>query len=191
MTDASAEIVPEAAPETAAGTASAAVPDAAFELAQVNISRLKFPLDSDELKPFVDALDPVNADADAADGFAWRLQSEEGNATDISFFGDDWLIVNMSVWRDANALTTYMYQGGHREIMSRRREFFERVAESMTTLWWVPAGHRPTVAEAESRLLHLRTNGPTPYAFTLRTSFPPQGAEPVAFTIPEDLGCSV
>ncbi|MFJ4620460.1 DUF3291 domain-containing protein [Streptomyces sp. NPDC088812] len=162
----------------------------AFELAQVNLARLKFPLDSPELKDFVDALDPVNADADAAAGFVWRLQSEAGDATDIPVFGDDWLIVNMSVWRDTDALTAYMYQGRHREMLSRRREWFGRVQEAMTTLWWVPAGHRPTVAEAEARLLHLRAHGPTPYAFTLRTSFPAQGAQPVAFEVPEGLGCS-
>ncbi|MFG2127642.1 DUF3291 domain-containing protein [Streptomyces sp. NPDC048751] len=164
---------------------------AAFELAQVNLARLKAPLDSPQLKDFVDALDPVNADADNADGFVWRLQSEEGDATDIAVFGDDWLIINMSVWRDADALTTYMYQGHHREMLARRREWFERVQEAMATLWWVPAGHRPTVAEAESRLLHLRTHGPTPYAFTLRTSFPPGVGEPVALDVPDDLGCSV
>lgn len=49
----------------------------------------------------------------------------------------------------------------------------------MTTLWWVPAGHRPSVAEAESRLLHLRGHGPTPYALTLRTSFPPGVTAPM------------
>ncbi|MDO0936280.1 DUF3291 domain-containing protein [Streptomyces sp. DG2A-72] len=153
--------------------------DIVYELAEVNIARLKFPLDSPELKDFVDALDPVNADADAADGFVWRLQSDDGDATDIQVFGDEWLIINMSVWRDANALTAYMYQGRHREMLARRREWFERVEEAMMAMWWVPAGHRPTVAEAESRLLHLRTNGPTPYAFTLRTSFPAEGAQPV------------
>lgn len=94
----------------------------------------------------------------------------------MSVFGDEWLIINLPMWRDTNALTAYMYQGRHREMPARRREWFERVQEAMTTLWWVPKGHRPTVAEAESRLLHLRTNGPTPYAFTLRTWFPPQGS---------------
>lgn len=163
----------------------------AYELAQANIGRLKAPLDSPQLKDFVDNLDPVNADADAADGFVWRLEGDSGDATDIAVFGDEWLIINMSVWRDANALTAFMYQGGHREMLARRREFFERVQEAMTVLWWVPAGHRPTVAEAEARVLHLRTNGPTPYAFTLRTSFPAQGAEPVALEVPGDLGCSV
>ncbi|MFM9366775.1 DUF3291 domain-containing protein [Streptomyces sp. Da 82-17] len=151
--------------------------DASHELAQVNIARLKFPLDSPELKDFVDALDPVNAVADAADGFVWRLQSESGNATDVPVLDDAWLIVNMSVWRDANALTAFMYQGQHRELLARRREWFERVEEAVTALWWVPAGHRPTVAEAEQRLLHLRTNGPTPHAFNLRTSFPPGAAQ--------------
>ncbi|MEU6100279.1 DUF3291 domain-containing protein [Streptomyces flaveolus] len=163
--------------------------DAAYELAQVNIARLKAPLDSPQLKDFVDGLDPVNADADSAEGFVWRLQSEAGDATDIPVLGDSWLIINMSVWRDANALTAFMYQGQHREMLARRREWFERVAEAMATLWWVPAGHRPTVAEAESRLLHLRTHGPTPYAFTLRTSFPAGASTPVAVEVPEGLGC--
>ncbi|MEU0393122.1 DUF3291 domain-containing protein [Streptomyces sp. NPDC006208] len=144
-----------------------------YELAQVNIGRLKHPLDSPELKDFVDNLDPVNAVADAADGFVWRLQNDSGNATDLRVFGDDWLLVNMSVWRDTNALTAFMYQGTHRELLARRYEFFERVQEVMTTMWWVESGHRPTVREAEERLLHVREHGPTERAFTLRKSFPP------------------
>ncbi|PZH06434.1 DUF3291 domain-containing protein [Streptomyces sp. NTH33] len=166
------------------------LPAPAHELAQVNIARLKAPLDSPRLKDFVDALDPVNADADSAEGFVRRLQSDSGNATDVPVLGDDRLIVNMSVWRDTDALTAFMHQGRHREMPARRREWFERPAEAVTALWWVPAGHRPTVAEAEARLLHLRANGPTPYAFTLRTSFPPGASEPVRGEVPERLGCS-
>ncbi|MER5218774.1 DUF3291 domain-containing protein [Streptomyces flaveus] len=164
---------------------------AAYELAQVNIARLKAPLDSPQLKDFVDNLDPVNADAEAADGFVWRLKGDSGDATDVSVFGDEWLIINLTMWRDTNALTAYMYQGRHREMLARRREWFEKMQEAMTALWWVPAGHRPTVAEAEARLLHLRTHGPTPYAFSLRTSFPARAAEPVVVELPEDLGCPI
>lgn len=155
-------------------------PPATYELAQVNIARLEAPLDSPRMKDFVEALDPVNAAADASDGFVWRLQNDSGNATDVPVFGDEWLIVNMSTWRDTNALTAFIYQGQHREMLARRREWFERLAEAVTALWWVPAGHRPTVAEAEERLLHLRAHGPTEYAFTLRMSFPPGEARPVA-----------
>ncbi|MFD5061607.1 MULTISPECIES: DUF3291 domain-containing protein [unclassified Streptomyces] len=151
-------------------------PQPGHELAQVNVARLRFPLDSPELKDFVDALDPVNAVADRATGFIWRLRSETGNATDIPVFGDSWLIVNMSVWRDTDALTAFMYQGQHRELLARRREWFERVAEAMTALWWVPTGERPTVQDAEERLRHLREHGPTERAFTLRTGFPAPAA---------------
>lgn len=165
--------------------------ESTHELAQVNISRLKAPVESPQLKDFVDHLDPVNADAEAADGFVWRLKSEEGNATDIPVFDDAWLIINMSVWRNTDALTAFMYQGRHREMLGRRAEWFERVREAMTALWWIPKGHRPTVAEAEARLLHLRAHGPTPYAFTLRTSFPPGASTPVTGEVPDGPGCSV
>ena len=95
---------------------------------------------------------------------------------ELRIFGDEWLMVNMSVWRDNNALTAFMYQGMHRELLARRYEFFERMREVMTTMWWVPAGHRPTIAEAEERLVHVREHGPTQYAFTLRKPFPAPGA---------------
>lgn len=160
------------------GTAKTTEYGTRHELAQVNIGRLTAPLDSEQLRDFAEGLDPVNAVADASDGFAWRLKDDSGDATSFRIFDDAWLLVNMSVWRDTNALTAFMYQGQHRELLSRRREFFERLDEAVTALWWVPAGHRPTLEEAEERLVHLRTHGPTPYAFTLRTAFPAGDAGP-------------
>ncbi|GAB2829629.1 hypothetical protein GCM10027200_31620 [Lentzea nigeriaca] len=44
-------------------------------------------------------------------------------------------------------------------------------AEAMTALWWVPAGHRPSVAEAEERLVHLRAHGPSSHVFTLKETY--------------------
>ncbi|GHD11016.1 hypothetical protein GCM10010334_66890 [Streptomyces finlayi] len=129
------------------------------------------------MKDFVEALEPVNATADAAEGFVWRLESEGGDATEIRIFEDDWLIVNMSVWRDAESLKAFIYAGRHRDLLKRRNEWFERVAEAMTALWWVPEGHRPGVREAEERLTLLREQGPTERAFTLRAEFPAPGAE--------------
>lgn len=147
-----------------------------YELAQVNIGRLQAPLDAPAMKDFTDNLDPVNAVADAADGFVWRLQGDSGDATQFRIYDDEWLLVNMSVWRDMDALKAFMYEGTHRRLLARRREFFERLSEAVTTLWWVPAGHRPTVKEAEERLTRLREHGPTAYAFTLRQAFTPPAA---------------
>jgi hypothetical protein len=56
--------------------------------------------------------------------------------------------------------------------MRRRREWFDRM-EFHLALWWVPAGHRPTVAEAQERLEHLRKHGSTDYAFQLNDTVAP------------------
>ncbi|MCC3761922.1 DUF3291 domain-containing protein [Glycomyces sp. TRM65418] len=145
---------------------------AGYELAQVNIGRMLAPLDSPAMRDFVDNLDEVNAAAEAAEGFVWRLVDEEGdNATGFRFYGDEWLIVNMSVWTSAEALRAYVYGPAHRPFLQRRREWFEHLAEAITALWWVPAGERPTVEEAEKRLTLLREKGPTIEAFTMKDSF--------------------
>jgi hypothetical protein len=144
-----------------------------YELAQVNISRLSAPIDSPLLADFVAALDPVNAVADQAPGFRWRLRTEDNNATAIRVFDDDWLIMNMSVWTSPEALNAYIYDDAHRSILRDRRKWFAKPDTAMTALWWVAEGHRPTVAEAEERLAHLRTHGPTAYSFTLRETFAP------------------
>jgi heme-degrading monooxygenase HmoA len=147
-----------------------------YQLAQVNIARLLAPLESEQLSSFVAALDPVNASADDAPGFVWRLQSEDGNATGIQAFnwdvqGTAGVIVNMSVWESLEHLAHWVYGDLHRAVLRQRRNWFERVAEATTALWWLPAGHTPNVAEAESRVLHLRSHGPTPHAFTFKQSF--------------------
>ncbi|HEX6423233.1 MAG TPA: DUF3291 domain-containing protein [Acidimicrobiales bacterium] len=141
-------------------------------LAQVNVARLRAPLDTPELTDFVAALDPVNALADAAPGFVWRLQTDEGDATSIRAFDDDMIIVNMSVWASLEALRVFVYRSDHRTFLARRRQWFERMDAPMVALWWVPAGHRPTVAEAKQRLDALDRLGATPEAFTFRRSFP-------------------
>jgi hypothetical protein len=147
---------------------------ATHHLAQVNIARLLAPLESDQLKGFVDALDPVNALADKAPGFVWRLQTEEGDATALRPFGhDDMLLINMSVWESVETLREFVYKADHRDIMVQRRQWFEHMKDTYLALWWVPAGHEPTVEEAKERLSLLAENGPTPEAFTFRTPFPP------------------
>lgn len=160
-----------------------------YELAQVNVARLAAPLDDPLLADFVASLDPVNAAADRAPGFVWRLQTEDGNATAIQAFAWDagessGVIVNMSVWTDVAHLADFVYGEIHRQVLRRRREWFEAMKEAFTACWWVPAGERPTTDHAEERVAHLRGHGPTPRAFTLRDHYPApdteRATEPVA-----------
>ena len=143
------------------------------QLAQLNIALPRAPLDAPLLAEYVATRAPLNALADRSPGFVWRLQTEEGDATAIRAFGDDRLIVNLSVWESLQALRAFAYGGEHLAVMRRRREWFEPAVEAHLALWWVPAGQIPTVEEAERRLEHLRARGSTPRAFTFREIHPP------------------
>ncbi len=140
-------------------------------LAQLNIGRLVAPQDDPRVAEFMDALEPINALADASLGFVWRLQDDSGNATSIQGFDDDSIIVNMSVWESIAALRAFVYSSEHKRYLARRKEWFQPFDDLLLVLWNVPDGHRPTVQEARERLEHLEAHGPTPHAFTFRESF--------------------
>ena len=142
-----------------------------FHLTQLNIAILKEPLDSPVLADFIANLERINALAENSPGYIWRLKTEEGNATAFRPL-DENTIVNMSVWKDIESLRHYVYRSAHTEIMSRRKEWFERMSEAFMVLWWIPDDHRPTINEALDKLEHLRQHGPTPNAFTFRNPFP-------------------
>ena len=153
-----------------------------WRLAQINIAKFRAPIDSPLIAGFVDMLDPINALADAAPGFVWRLQTDEGNATSIHAFDDDLILVNMSMWDSVEALNAFVYRSPHFEMFRRRREWTEHMERPYIALWWIPAGTIPTVEEGKRRLDALNERGPTPEAFTFTTTFPaPSGAEtPIA-----------
>ena len=144
---------------------------AGYELAQINIARFRLPADHVANRDFMDALDAVNAIAGARDGFVWRLVGEGNDATDVAVNDDPHVIANMSVWRDVAALAAFVYRDTeHLAIMRRRKEWFDHIAV-FQALWWVPAGHFPTVAEGVARIDMLAANGPTADAFTFRQPF--------------------
>lgn len=138
-------------------------------LAQINIARARAPMDDAMMQGFVDRLDEINALADTSRGFVWRLQTEEGNATYLRPFDDERILVNMSVWESLEALKEYVYKTAHAELLRDRRSWFDKFDGAMLALWWVEAGHIPTIDEAKERLARLETHGPTPFAFTFRS----------------------
>ncbi|MGN6151956.1 MAG: DUF3291 domain-containing protein [Lysobacteraceae bacterium] len=159
-----------------------------YALAQLNIAVMLEPYDSPRMRDFVDNLDRINGLADASDGFLWRLQTDEGNASALRPMGEETLI-NVSVWRDVEALSGFVHRSAHVEIMRRRREWFERMAEAHMVLWWVPRDHRPSVEEALERLAHLRRHGATAEAFDFRRPFPAPDAPSTAAVAPIDDAC--
>lgn len=146
------------------------------DLAQLNIARLRAPIDSPLLADFVAALDGINELAESSPGFVWRLQTEDGDATGVRIGDDESLIVNLTVWESLDALAEFTYRSAHAAVMRRRRTWFAPMSESHLVLWWVPAGHHPDVAEAQTRLGELRRDGPGPRGFTFRVPFDPPRA---------------
>jgi hypothetical protein len=150
-----------------------------MHLAQLNIGRLRAPLEDPRSDGFRTNLARINALAEVSAGFVWRLQDEAGDATGIKLFEDDLEIVNLTVWTSIEALADFTYRSGHVEILRRRREFFEAPTQPILCLWWIPEGTQPTPAEALARLEHLRAHGPTSRAFTFRHRFEPGSAEAI------------
>ena len=143
-----------------------------YHVAQINIGRIVAPLDDPQMAGFVSRLDELNALADRAPGFVWRLQTSEGNATYFRPYNDDRILMNMSVWESVEALKNYVYRTVHSELLRHRHEWFTKFAGTYLALWWVPAGHIPGIDEARKRLAHLEAHGPTQFAFTFKTVFP-------------------
>jgi len=141
-------------------------------LAQLNIGVARAEMDDPIMHGFVSRLEEINALADNAPGFVWRLQSDEGDATSLRYFENDLMIVNMSVWESVEALKDYTYKSLHVELLKERKKWFEVFGKPHMVMWWVPAGHIPTIEEAMERLEHITTHGPSAEAFNFGKPFP-------------------
>lgn len=139
-----------------------------YHLAQVNIGKLLHPMDHPQIAEFANNLDRINQLAEQSPGFVWRLKDESGNATNLQFFPDPLMIVNMSVWESAEALKNFVYRSDHVNIYLKRADWFVPHESAYMAMWWIPAGHIPDVAEAKKRLDYLNVHGESEYAFTFR-----------------------
>ncbi|NND12798.1 MAG: DUF3291 domain-containing protein [Acidimicrobiia bacterium] len=143
-----------------------------IHIAQMNIAVMVAATDDPVVAEFMDNLDRINALADEADGFVWRLQTETGNATGIQLFPNPRQLVNMSVWVTVDALKRFVYRTDHVEFYRRRAEWFEADGRRVA-LWSIKEGTIPEPAEAVRRIEFLETYGPSPYAFGFASRQPP------------------
>ncbi len=141
-----------------------------WHIAQINIARFRVARGSPVNAEFEAALDMVNAAAEAAPGFIWRMIGEGENA-DGALFGDPDVTINMTVWESLDRLAAFAYRNlTHRAVMRRRREWFVDLPAYLA-LWWVPAGRVPTLREGAARLATIERLGPTAEAFDFRNPF--------------------
>lgn len=147
------------------------------QLAQINIARMKAPLDDPIMKEFVDFLDPINKLAEESPGFVWRLKDKDGgSSTNIDVpVEDEMIIINMSVWEDFESLKTYVYQTVHSYFVRSSKRWFDKMEKPHMALWWVDAGHEPTVEEALERLAMIENQGVGPEAFLFGKAYGADG----------------
>ena len=137
-----------------------------WHIAQLNIaSMLGEDINDPIMSEFVAQLDTINALAEQSRGFVWRLKSDDGNATSYNPYHDDRIIVNFSVWQNADDLKDYVYKSAHTAVMKDRKKWFENFGQAYYILWNIPAGYIPSLDEAVERLAYLQQKGPTGYAF--------------------------
>jgi len=136
-----------------------------MHLAQINIGRIRAPLEDPIMAEFVSNLDAINALAEGTPGFVWRLVGDGNDATSLRPFDDPMMLINMSVWESLEALRGFVYRSHHSRFVRNRLDWFEKLEGPVYALWWIPVGHIPTVKEGIERLEHLRANGPSDRAF--------------------------
>ena len=143
------------------------------QLAEVNVTRLAYPLDDSRMSVFREAIARINLLAESSPGFVWWLSPAHVGGMDVD--GGRVVVVNVSMWEDYESLHAFTYRGLHGRYLTERGRWVEPIPGHTTALWWLPTGEYPTVAEATARLRHLRAWGPTPRAFSVLHRFTPGG----------------
>ena len=139
-----------------------------YHLAELNVGRLLAPTDDPRVADFMNNLDRINGLGKRMPGFVWMMEGsgEPGTGnTENAIGGDPQSVANLTLWEDGATLEKFVWGTVHKQFYERRAEWFEVLGEMHFVMWWVPAGHRPTLDEALERLDHLRTRGPSDHAF--------------------------
>ena len=144
-----------------------------YHLCHLNIGPARAPLFDPIMAGFVARLDEINNLAYQSPGFVWHLKIDIYNPDDLAMYGEPGMLFNLSVWESVEALKNYVYKSEHGQVMQSRRQWFGEMDTPNYVLWWKPAGKLPTLEEGKLRIQHLGANGPTPYAFAFKQTFPP------------------
>ncbi len=143
-----------------------------MQLAQLNIAEAIAPIDDPIMTDFVNNTERINALAEEHPGFVWRLKGEDSDDSySIQAFDSEYMLVNMSVWKDRESLFDYVYNSGHVEIFKRRKEWFQKMPKMHMVMWYIEDGHIPTLQEGKERLSHLQEHGESEFAFSFKSKY--------------------
>jgi Domain of unknown function (DUF3291) len=140
----------------------------AHHLAELNIGRLVAEPGDPRVAEFMAALGRVNGLGRRMPGFVWMMEGSGGpntGNTDTKLDGDPRFVSNLTVWQSIETLEAFVWNTVHRQFYERRSEWFEVLGAMHFVMWWVPAGHRPSLEEGLERLDHLKANGDSDQAF--------------------------
>ena len=142
-----------------------------YHLAELNIARFRLPQAHPDNADFIASLDRVNAIAEQSPGFIWRFTGDGNDAMDVQAFDDPHIASNLSLWKDVESLSAFVYKNkDHQSMLKRRKDWFEKM-EFYVVLWWVKVGSNPSLDEAKERLALLSSEGPSIRAFNFRHVF--------------------
>lgn len=144
-----------------------------YYLAQINVGRLRAPLDDPCMAEYVALRPVIDALARTSPGFIWRRTGPGSTAKETDLYDDPLIIANVSVWAGLQEYAQFVYRSEHLEVLKRRAEWFQPIDGPHAALWWVPQGYFPSAEEARARFESLRSYGETPYAFSFKKAFPP------------------
>ena len=71
----------------------------------------------------------------------------------------------LSVWRDVDSLSHFVWNTIHKKFYDRKGEWYDPEGNGNFVMWWVPKGHKPSVAEGMDRFNHLVAQGHSDHAF--------------------------
>ena len=146
-----------------------------YQLAQLNVAEARADKDSALMAGFVARLDEINKLAESSPGFVWRLVDNDSDPTAAEAFPDPRYLLNLSVWNDIQTLKAFVYRTAHVELLRQKQDWFYARQQPSLVMWWVAAGHKPSMAEAKQRLLMLAEQGPGKDAFDFSTPFTASG----------------
>jgi uncharacterized protein DUF3291 len=153
-----------------------------YQLAQVNIARMRGGADEPMMAGLVARIAEMNALADGGPGFVWRLLGSEATAAVLQVFDGffvpfepERLFYNLSVWNTVSDLQRYVFRTEHAQMLRMKHDWIENSDRAHLAMWWIPAGTLPIIAESSIRLRPLHERGPTPFSFTFSTQYSAPG----------------